>query len=205
MYQRILTGMSIIAVLSGCASMNQSQCVQADWRMIGAEDGSRGIASNNIGTYRKACAKHNVSPDLAEYRRGYQEGLASFCTEYMGFSKGRSGYNYSGVCPGELERDFLAGYRAGKELYEVDREIRQIRSQISHNIAKMDQNKATINDKLALIADSEALELDRITAVVDIKDLQEMQLEIEAANVSLAEDLKSMEYQLTELEVANNY
>ncbi len=205
MYKPILIVTASIAILGGCASMNQSQCLQADWRMIGAEDGSRGLASNTIGNYRGACAKHGITPDLAQYRLGYQEGLASFCTEYMGYTKGRGGYNYVGVCPGDLEPDFLAGYRAGKEIYRVDREVRQMRSTIAHNVAAMDENERLINQKLALIVDSDIPELERVKALVDIKDLQKMQVELEGANVMLADELAVMERELGQLELAQKY
>ena len=33
-----------LILLSGCATMNRSECQTADWRMIGLEDGSQGRA-----------------------------------------------------------------------------------------------------------------------------------------------------------------
>ena len=59
------------ALLSACATgMGKDECAAADWRTIGYEDGLHGFPADRIGAHRVACAKHQVTPDLAAYMEG---------------------------------------------------------------------------------------------------------------------------------------
>ena len=84
--------------------MNESECRNADWRMIGMEDGIDGRQQSYIGKHRQACAKHDITPDSVAYRQGYSEGLKQYCTEMKGFVLGKKGAAYHGVCPPESEK-----------------------------------------------------------------------------------------------------
>lgn len=62
-----LNALLIVAILSGlsaCASMSKDECLNANWKTIGYEDGSLGRPETTIQAHRKACAKINVTPDL---------------------------------------------------------------------------------------------------------------------------------------------
>lgn len=114
----------VVAVLaSGCATLNKSECREADWRTIGLEDGAKGHPLTYIGNHRNACAEHGVKPDLDQYSAGHQAGLTRFCTPDNGFKQGRAGRGYNNVCPAELEGQFLAAYDTGRELHELKSEI----------------------------------------------------------------------------------
>jgi hypothetical protein len=67
-------------LVAACASMDRSQCLNADWYAIGLEDGARGRALERLGEHRRACAQYNVTPDTARYVAGRNDGLKSFCT-----------------------------------------------------------------------------------------------------------------------------
>jgi hypothetical protein len=103
--------------VSNCATMNKSECRQADWQIIGLEDGSKGRAISYIGNRREACAEHGVKPDLAQYNIGREAGLRQYCTHRNGFSRGRSGYSYNDACQGEQRGAYREGYDRGRELY----------------------------------------------------------------------------------------
>lgn len=111
------TFMFFILFLSGCASMDKSECLTADWQTIGFEDGVAGENVGNIAEYRKDCAKHGVRPDLSEYQLGHANGAKLFCTLRNGFTRGNEGKGYNRSCPESLEDAFLAGYKDGQELH----------------------------------------------------------------------------------------
>lgn len=111
--------MFFLLFLSGCASMDKSECLTANWQTIGFEDGTTGKNVSNISEYRKDCAKYGVSPDLADYRAGHLQGSKLFCTLRNGFEQGNNGNSYNRNCPEALEDAFLAGFRDGQELYSL--------------------------------------------------------------------------------------
>ena len=102
------------AVLSGCATLSEEQCLVGDWYGIGVADGQSGYSFQRLGEHNEACASHGVIPDAALYEQGRQQGLRSYCTPQIGFREGRQGDSYAGVCPAHLEADFLAGYSDGR-------------------------------------------------------------------------------------------
>ena len=69
-----------ILIVSGCATLNEEECLTANWQIIGLEDGSEGHLETYLGKHREACAKYGVTPDLEQYRIGHAEGVQSFCT-----------------------------------------------------------------------------------------------------------------------------
>ncbi|XOV87505.1 MAG: DUF2799 domain-containing protein [Pseudomonadota bacterium] len=106
-----LTGLLVAIVLSGCATMSKEECVNADWRIIGFEDGASGSPANQIGVRRKACADHGVVPDKDAYDAGYAEGLVTYCVYDYGLAAGRNGRLANGVCP--LDSAYRTGYEDG--------------------------------------------------------------------------------------------
>lgn len=119
---------SALLLISGCASLDRDECVNADWYAIGLEDGARGRAVERLGDHRRACAKHNVAPNSERYLAGRSEGLKSFCTYERGFSEGRAGRAYAGACP--QPQAFLAGYQRGRELHELNRRLAEVEKEI---------------------------------------------------------------------------
>src|ERR1044072_8358991 len=103
--------------LAGCSSMSANECVATDWRTVGYEDGAAGYSGNHIGKYRKACGKHGLAPDLAQYQSGRDAGLREFCKPMNGFRVGASGSGYGGVCPTGLDAPFLEAYESGRQLH----------------------------------------------------------------------------------------
>ena len=124
------TGSSLFfLILVGCASLDKDECRQADWYGVGLEDGARGRPVERLGDHRRACAKHNVTPDTARYVAGRNDGLKSFCTYARGFSEGRAGHAYAAVCP--EASTFVAGYQRGRELYDLNRRLDEVNKDIA--------------------------------------------------------------------------
>ena len=119
------------AMLGGCATgMGKDECALADWHMIGYEDGLRGFPAERIGAHRVACAKYQVTPNLAAYSEGRERGLREYCQPKNGFSVGLHGGGYANVCSGPIEPAFVNGYRAGRQIYEARTELRSTHARL---------------------------------------------------------------------------
>jgi hypothetical protein len=110
---------SAFALLAGCASgMTKSECLVADWRAIGYEDGAAGREVGAVTPRRSACAKKaQVGVDMDAYLEGRAAGLAEFCRPASGYDWGARGGRYAGQCEGRNERLFVAAYEKGARLY----------------------------------------------------------------------------------------
>jgi len=144
MWRRILTVIFVFG-LSGCASLDKYECLNADWRTLGYQDGARGKVADVIGNYRKDCAQHGVAPDLDAYTAGRDQGLQEYCREANGFRVGHGGKVYQGVCPRDLEYDFKVGYRDGREIYELGAAIRSAEREIRNRQTAIDE----LNEELS--------------------------------------------------------
>lgn len=76
----IVTFSLCLSVLHGCATLNESECSEANWQDIGFKDGSAGERSLHITSYQKACDKHDIAVDVDNYNTGRSKGLITFCT-----------------------------------------------------------------------------------------------------------------------------
>jgi hypothetical protein len=146
-----LTALVLAAGLTGCAGMSEQACLVTDWRSVGFEDGVAGRSAGSIGSYRNACGKHGVSPDLAEYRAGHDDGVELYCRAGNGFEVGRRGSRYAGVCPAALEPDFLAAYNEGRQLYEYEAALRAVENQIAARHRRLEELTASMTSASATI------------------------------------------------------
>ena len=105
-------------VVAGCATMSQDECLTADWRTVGYEDGTRG--SEMISEHRRSCAGIGIVPDLDAYRGGFAEGLRVYCRPLRGYWLGRDGNIYRGVCPQGIEQPFVEAHRAGARVHAAE-------------------------------------------------------------------------------------
>jgi hypothetical protein len=158
----------VIATLSGCATMSETACLATDWRSAGFEDGVAGRSVGSIGRYRQACADYGIAPDLAEYRAGHSQGVEVYCRANNGFEVGRRGYQYQGVCPADLEPDFLAAYADGRQLYDLESSLRAVENQIAARHQRLEQLTGELaTASAAIIADGTSTEV-RAQLLLDI-------------------------------------
>ena len=127
---RTVFSVALLALVAGCATLDKDQCLRADWYAIGLEDGARGQPLERAGDHRRACAAHGVTPKIEPYLAGRNEGLKSYCTYEKGFSVGRSGQSYSGVCPTGMAGNFTAGFQRGKDMHDLRRRLDTVNEQI---------------------------------------------------------------------------
>ncbi len=161
-----------ILAANGCATLDKSECENADWQIIGLEDGAEGKTPSYIGEHRSACAQHDITPDYSAYKTGYDAGLKQYCTATNGFLIGEEGNEYKGVCPPELEQPFIRGYNHGHEIYNVKSDIRSVEYSISSSHEKIRKLKKKIREReKELIADETSKE-HRSDLLDEIKHLQ---------------------------------
>jgi len=129
---KLILGVSLSLLAGGCATLDKSECREADWAIIGLEDGARGRPVSYIGNHRKACAEYGVKPDMALYKRGHADGLKQFCTADNGYSLGRAGRTYNNVCPPDLNGQFLAGYETGRVLHGLSSDISRMQNDVGN-------------------------------------------------------------------------
>lgn len=116
--------------LGGCAAMSEAECRTGDWYGVGESDGRAGQPSR-LGSYAEACQKAGVLPDPAEYSRGRERGLLSYCTPESGYRAGVSGQSYQNVCMPERQAAFLQEYERGRVRYELRRDIDALEQDMS--------------------------------------------------------------------------
>lgn len=120
----------VALALTGCATLNESQCRSTDWYQLGSRDGSGGYGSGRLQSHREACSEFGLAPDDAAWRQGYEDGLQTYCTADNGYRVGRNAGSYGRVCPAESESEFIAAYELGRETNQVEQELAQVRQRI---------------------------------------------------------------------------
>lgn len=140
MNKKCLNLIWLLALLSGCATMSKEECKQADWYLKGVDDATHGHPLDRVVEHGKACARIKVVPDMKEYREGHAKGARLYCIPEKGYTEGRNGAAYNGICPVELESKFLRAYGDGQELYNIQRNIDRMANQINSNHSQIDSN-----------------------------------------------------------------
>lgn len=186
----------LVLGLGGCASMSGDECVTGDWAAIGFEDGSRGYTPDRISGYRKACAKHGVTPDFQAYLRGRDQGLVEFCQPGRGFSLGANGGQYNGVCAADSEAEFLDAYRVGSELYRLRANVSQANSAIYAKQKQLEVTKDEMRAKEVALISDEATTEERVVLIADLVDLSERTGELESEIEMLIADRARHEQEL---------
>lgn len=190
--------LAIIALLgaSGCATMSADECAVSDWHTIGYEDGASGYGAEQIGKHRKACAKHGVAPDFESYQAGRKDGLRQFCQPSRGFNLGAGGGRYNGVCPADMEYDFVAAFNSGHQLHNLRSSVNSATYQINAKESELESTNEDIRAaEVALIA-SETTVQERVLLLADLKEMSERIGQLEAEIVDLIEERAFAEQQL---------
>jgi hypothetical protein len=121
-------GLVAALALVGCATLSEKECRAGDWEAVGREDGAAGALPDQIDKHRKACARHDLAPQEAQWRAGYAGGLEEFCTPKGGYVAGRDGRGHKEACAGKpQEPQFLQALRRGREINEMRRDLDELR------------------------------------------------------------------------------
>ena len=162
----------LASLLGGCASMNQTECLNADWYAIGRIDGEKGASRDELLQRSDACAKHAIVPDKTAYQEGYDHGIEDFCTPANGYENGRKGYNYKGACPADLEGSFLLGYQQGKTMYVAQRRVAEYDNAIQERAQQVNNMGYQIYRYEEILASRDTTDQERQEALLRIRYLQ---------------------------------
>ncbi len=202
---RLIGFLAVGMILSACATLDKSECQTADWEAIGYEDGTRGYTATRIGKHRSACAKHGVTPDLALYTKGRERGLLQYCRTSVGYRTGLSGKGYKNVCPPGSEKEFLMGYRYGRGIYKISREIRSLQSQVRREEKLIDETGAIIQETEAELIRTGVSRARRAFLLNELKALSAKKQDHEIAIADLYERIDRANAHLDELQAKNPY
>jgi len=195
----------LLALLQGCATLDKDECMLADWRLIGYEDGAAGKSATVVGEYRKDCAKHAVVPDLDAYRAGREEGLRQYCKADNAYRLGNAGRSLAAVCPVALEGDFRDAYNAGRKLYLARSAVNKTHSRINSRKQSLSNLEESRAQKLAaLVADG--LKSDqRVMILYDLNELQKEMQDVNDDIIDLEYDLEDQQARLDQLSQNSGY
>lgn len=182
-----------IFALQGCATLSESECDNADWHLIGLEDGSKGREISYISNHRKACAEYDVKPNLELYQLGHAEGAVLFCTPRKAFHLGSNGRSHNDICPVDLRDAFIEAYDDGRLVYSARQDLREagdrrIAAQqelaaISESLATLEANLVsgggTAEQRQAWLNEVKLLQLDQGQLELEIHDLEHEEAELQ--------------------------
>ena len=185
--------LSVFMLVTGCATMDKSECRNADWKIVGLEDGAAGRQLSYVGNHRRACAEYGVKPDLDAYRDGHAAGARQFCTPANGFRQGRGGHAYVGICPADLESGFLDAHAAGRQLHDLSSEI----DRLQRDAREMGDDRAVLVERSDNI---EALLVAGGLSAIDRKSLLEQFRELQADIALLDADIRAFDLEAARLQ-----
>ena len=200
-----ITFLLLLALLQGCATLDKDECMLADWRLIGYEDGVAGKSATAIGEYRKDCAKHAVVPDLDAYRAGREEGLRQYCKTDNAYRLGNAGRSLAAVCPVALEGEFRDAYNAGRKLYLARSAVNKTHSRLNsrkQSLSNLEENRA---QKLAALIADGLKSNQRVMILYDLNALQKEMEDVEDEIVDLEYDLEDQQTRLDQLSQNSSY
>lgn len=177
----LLLTLFVSAALGGCASMSAEECATANWQTIGYEDGANGMPGSGIARHRKACAKAGITADQSEYEIGRRAGLREYCQPGRGYEVGRAGNRYQGVCPADLEGDFLAAFEEGRFLYGLEQAVRDAENALQRVDRQLEDAADDLAAGEAALVDGTGTREDRLRLVDENREIAERigQLELE--------------------------
>jgi len=181
--RRILAIMFVLA-LAGCGGgggggvMGESECLTADWRAIGYEDGAQGYGPNQLAVRRKACAEYGVAASFEAYMGGREEGLVYYCRPQNGYNVGNSGYRNEGVCPPHLEAAFAAAHADGFGLYQRRARMQNIGKRLSYSRQRSQELEYALADRTLSMASADIATADVASRAIELKQLAQEKIEI---------------------------
>lgn len=134
--------------LAACAStpsMDQAQCLVADWTTQGYQDAASGHGMPRLDDHIKACAEHGVTPDQSAYHTGHIEGRRVWCVPRNGFALGRRGSSYNqGYCAADLEPAYMVAVADGRTVYDARQHAQRLENRVYETQSRADALAADI-------------------------------------------------------------
>lgn len=150
-----MAGLSL--TLAACSTISQEECLAGDWFTLGQKDGRDGQVNERLERHQGACQRVGVTIDVAAYQRGRAEGLKDYCQVSVAYhntvaGKSYSGKSYQGVCPAELEQNYLTGQSIAQPVLSAQRHVRHLKSQINRLQSRTERTERDIDSLLLRLA-----------------------------------------------------
>lgn len=194
-----------LILLSGCATLSKNECLNADWKSIGYEDGARGYPVTRIGAHRKSCAKHGVAPNLDQYEAGRNQGLDVWCTPRNGYKIGTNGGRYNGVCPQSLEPPFMEAINQGRAVFAYANEVKAQKKEIKKAYEELDAIDKDLQAMEAELVSDGVSPLRRRKLLQDIRKLEGDQSYFLVNIQEMEQSLEDMQANLDRMRAENPY
>ena len=81
------------------------------------------------------------------YLNGRNAGLVDFCRPSNGFEMGSNGEIYYYVCPVDVESQFLARYRIGRRVYQLEKANQEIAQEMESILKRLESAKISAQQK----------------------------------------------------------
>ncbi len=196
---RRIFAMTFVLALAGCGggAMEEAECLTADWRALGYEDGAQGYGPQQLTVRRKACAEYGIAPDFDAYMAGREEGLVYYCRPQNGYNVGNSGYRYGGQCPPHLEPAFVAAHADGFGLYQRRARMQNLGKQLSYSRQRSQELEYELaNRTLALATPSPELTPEDVAnRAIELKQLTMEKVQLQDTIKQLEIDYAAAQYE----------
>ncbi|MBK6598005.1 MAG: DUF2799 domain-containing protein [Proteobacteria bacterium] len=189
--------------LSGCTANRQNACMALDWQTVGYEDGVAGYAGSRIGYHRNACGKYGVAPNLTAYQVGREQGLREFCRPQNGFRIGSRGVSYGGVCPRDIEDEFIAAYDDGRQIFALESRVTNTTRRLSAAQRELDRVEHDIVASAAAVISADTSAENRAHNLLQAQQLAEKTGRLKAEIAQLLQDKVRFEYDVDAYLAAN--
>jgi len=143
----IFLSLGTILFLAGCATMDQGQCLAADWYDVGAKDGQNGRPQTGVSDYASDCAEYGVTVDVQSYRDGWDIGIESYCTASNGYRVGTNGMHYANSCPPNLKDKFYVAYLLGDAVATARSTVNRLGAEVEKLGDKASRNGLTDEER----------------------------------------------------------
>lgn len=111
--KRILILSIAIIATTGCSLMSKKDCLTSDWEKLGFDAASSGKSSEQFNHLAQACEKYNIAANQVNFKKGYDNGLVTYCTFDSGLKRGSKGKSFKTMCDPERFSQYKKGFLAG--------------------------------------------------------------------------------------------
>ncbi len=122
--------LSSALLLNGCAVMSKNDCMNANWNLIGQQDGFKGNGSL-LQQRAQACVKHQIVLDNDSYASGYNKGLKNYCNPQTVFDYALQGNGNYQSCPMEMQNRLRPYYTVANNFYKADKQLKSLEDDIA--------------------------------------------------------------------------
>lgn len=168
--------LATLAGLTSCASAPQPQaCQESDWYEIGRREGANGLPIDRATTPKPRCQGTDLALVEDLFANGHYKGLLEFCNPQNGFELGKSGQNYSEVCPRTHASEFIRRYRAGQQFFSLEQENRRIDEEMESIFTRLNRQNLDNLTRGSLRAELGALQKNRARNEKRLNQLEQIQ------------------------------